>query len=175
MRARLNAARAGRVLGLLIAAGLCPGCRHAELKSGVFTKGGVQYRVGEIPPDWNQVGLRENDLAFVSKDKAHSMAVNSTCEGHEDASLQVLTQHLLAGFTERQLVNQEARPMDGRDSLRSHYIAKLDGVPIELLLVVMKKDGCVYDLTYLSPRGRFEDKRADFEQLLDRFRTEGRP
>jgi len=162
------------VLGVLFAAGLSGACRHGELRNGVYAKPGLRYRVGELPPDWKQVGIRENDLAFLSTDKAHSMAVNATCEGHEDASLQVLTQHLLMGFTDRQLVNQETRPLDGRDSLRSHYTAKLDGVPIELLLVVMKKDGCVYDFAYLSPRGRFDEKLADFERLLDQFKAEGR-
>ncbi len=161
--------------GLLIAAGLCSGCRHGELKNGVFAKSGVRYRVGEVPPSFKQVGLNDNDLAFVAKDSPHSMALNSTCEGYSDASLQVLTQHLLMGFTDRQLVSHEVRPMDGRESLRSHYIAKLDGVPIELLLVVLKKNGCVYDFTYLSPRGRFEEKLSSFELLLDQFRTEGRP
>lgn len=173
VRARPNAT-ARAFLGVLIAAGLSGGCRHGELRNGVFTKSGLRYRVGELPPDWKQVGVRENDLAFVSADRAHSMAVNATCEGHQDAPLQVLTQHLLMGFTERQLVSQETRPLDGRDSLHSHYTAKLDGVPIELLLVVMKKDSCVYDFTYLSPRGRFGEKLADFERLLDQFKAEGR-
>lgn len=116
--------------------------------------------------------MRENDLAFMAKDSTHSMAINSTCEGHEDAPLAVLTQHLLMGFTDRTRVSQELRPMDGRESLQSHYQARLDGVPIELLLVVMKKDGCVYDLTYLAPKGRFDEKLDSFERLLQQFRTE---
>ncbi len=160
---------------LLIAAGLFSGCRHGELKNGVFAKSDVRYRVGELPPNFNRVGLNDNDLAFVATDSPHSIALNSTCEGYGDASLQVLTQHLLMGFTDRQLVSHEVRQMDGRESLRSHYMAKLDGVPIELLLVVLKKNGCVYDFTYLSPRGRFEEKLSSFEQLLSQFRTEGRP
>ncbi|HME90251.1 MAG TPA: hypothetical protein VKE49_02425 [Myxococcaceae bacterium] len=161
------------LVAVLIAGGLC-GCRHGELKNGIYSKSGLRYRVGEVPTDWKQLNLRENDLAFVSDDNAHSMAVNATCEGYEDAPLPVLTQHLLMGFTDRQLVHQETRPMDGRESLRSHYIAKLDGVPVELLLVVLKKDGCVYDFTYVSPKGRFEEKLADFERMVDQFKTEGR-
>jgi hypothetical protein len=79
------------------------------------------------------------------------------------------------GFTERSLIEQETRELDGRESLRSHYRAKLDGVPVELLLVVTKKNGCVYDFTYISPVARYSEKLADFEGLLQNFHTEGKP
>ncbi len=159
-------------LTILVLWGLASGCRHGELRGTVFTKSGVQYRIGEVPPGWTQVSLQENDIALMSSATGHSIAINSTCEGYEDAPLPVLTQHLLMGFTDRNLIRQETAMLDGRESLRSHYTAKLDGVPVELLLVVMKKNGCIYDFTYLSPVGQFDQKVADFEQVLQGFRTE---
>ena len=83
-----------------------------------------------------------------------------------------MTQHLLMGFTDRHLIKQEAEMLDGREALRSHYTARIDGVPVELLLVVMKKNGCIYDFTYVSPVGRFEEKLPDFERLLEGFKVE---
>ncbi|HZN92666.1 MAG TPA: hypothetical protein VFB81_08165, partial [Myxococcales bacterium] len=59
------------------------------------------------------------------------------------------------------------------DSLRSRYRAKLDGVPVEMMLVVMKKNGCVYDFTHLSPPGRFDEKLESLKRVLAEFHAEG--
>lgn len=46
------------------------------------------------------------------------------------------------------------------------------GVPVELVLVVLKKDNCVYDFSYVSPLGRAAEHLSDFEALLRSFHEE---
>ncbi len=150
---------------------LVPACA-GHLTDGVFTRGDVRYRIGAIPSTWQTLNLRENDVAFISKDSPHTLAINATCEDHDDPPLDVLTRHLLMGFTARETISQTRESLDGREALRTHVTAKLDGVPVELILVVMKKDRCVYDFTYLSPVGRLDERAATFEQVLAHFRTE---
>lgn len=172
IRARQTLPRLGLAFCL---SGLVASCSHGRLERGSFIKSDVRYRIGEVPPGWKLVKLSGNDLAYQAVDSGHVMAVNSTCRDFEDAPLPVLTRQLLMGFSDRQLIQQETHPLDdGRDALFSRYDAKLDGVPTELQLVVMKKDGCVYDFIYLSPPGRFDEKRAVFDALLSQFRVEAR-
>ena len=76
------------------------------------------------------------------------------------------------GFTERQELSQQLVPLDGREALRSRHTAKLDGVPVELELVVLKKDGCVFDFTYVAPPGQAEARMPDFDALLAGFHAE---
>jgi hypothetical protein len=135
----------------------------------------VTYEVGELPPHWRLVRLEDNDLAYLDEASGHSLAVNATCEGHEDPPLSVLTQHLLIGFTERQETERRLFMLDGREALETRHFAKLDGVPVDLLFVVMKKDGCVYDFTYVSPPGRFDQYVADFRGLVQGFHARERP
>lgn len=150
-------------------------CGHqGAYNSGFYTKRGVQYYVGGVPAGWRLQNFKGNDIAYVADDSQHIIAINATCEEYEDAPLKVLTQQLLMGFTERQLVKQELRTLQERETLYSHYLAKMDGVPRELMLVVLKKDNCVYDFIYISPPGRFEEKLATFEDILQRFKTEPR-
>lgn len=154
-------------VGLLALASACAG----HLSGGVYTEGHLSYRIGALPSSWQEVHLNENDVAFVSKDSPHSLAINATCEGHDDPPLDVLTRHLLMGFTARDTLSQGLEQLDGREAMRTHVTAKLDGVPVELLLVVMKKDRCVYDFTYLSPVGRLAEREPDFELILKHFKT----
>jgi len=152
---------------------LLAGC--ASLAGGLFRKEGVAYRV--VAPDehaWRRVQLSENDLAWIARDSGDMLAVNATCKDFGDPSLEVLTNHLLIGFEDRELVAQKTETLDGREALRSTYHAKLDGVEVELELVVLKKNGCVHDFTFIAPRGTKDAHRAEFEALVAGFRQEAR-
>jgi hypothetical protein len=69
------------------------------------------------------------------------------------------------GTTERDFVSQETLPLDDREALHTLMRAKLDGVPMQYDIYVMKKDGCVYDLVYVAPPARFTAGAADFERF----------
>ena len=158
-----------RHLALLAALCLC-GCPTGALRGAVLEKDAVSYRLAlPSPDDWRQVGFADNDLAWTARRTAHILAVNATCGDHGDPSLEVLTNHLVFGFTDRALKERQQRTVDGRDALESHYAAKLDGVPVELGLLVVKKNGCVHDLTYVAPVGSFDAKKGDFERLIAGF------
>jgi hypothetical protein len=147
-------------------------CRSGGFQAGVYSKPGVRYAVTPPASGWRSVPVDESDLAWVSTTSEHSLAVDSTCDPGQDAPLEILTNHLLMGFTDRERVSEALEQIDGREALRSRYRAKLDGVPLELELVVLKKDGCVYDFFYQSPPGLSDDKHADFERLVHGFKTE---
>lgn len=104
-------------------------CSHHYYRQGTVQKDGIRYRIAPLGPAWRYVSLSENDAAFTARSSPHSIAVNATCKGHEDAPLEVLTQHLLMGFTDRVKIHQVKEPMEGREALRAHYQAKLDGGP----------------------------------------------
>ena len=103
--------------------------------------------------------------------------MNASCDTALDIPLVALTNHLLVGFTERSEVEPQALvQMDGREALRTHVVAKLDGVTRELLLTVLKKDECVYDFALLAPPGApFAQSLPAYDAMLGGFRTEPRP
>ena len=52
------------------------------------------------------------------------------------------------------------------------YQLNTEGVPVELYLVVVKKNGCIYDFIYQAPTERFQEHFATFRGFIDPFRTE---
>jgi hypothetical protein len=163
-----------RILQLLalLALPAMTGCHRVTFEDSVFSKPQVSYRVGKLPGYWHRVFVEGNDLAFSEADTGRAISINSTCEGHDDPPLEVLTRHLLMGFTEREELSQQLIALDGREALRSRYTAKLDGVPVELELVVLKKDGCVFDFTYVAPPAQAEVRMPDFNALIAGFHAE---
>ncbi len=157
------------LLGLIVMAPF--GCRGG-LSGGRFIKDGLSYQVVEPQgADWRRVSFADNDLAWLSS-RGHLISINATCTGHEDPSLEVLTTHLVMGFTEKEWGSRKTFELDGREALRSQLTAKLDGVPTALELVVLKKNGCVHDFSYVSPKGEEAVYQAQFDALVFGFSQE---
>ncbi|MCL2448516.1 MAG: hypothetical protein FWD17_06190 [Polyangiaceae bacterium] len=161
----------------LVAALVLAGCAHAEsFDGGVLRKGGLRIELGPVPETWRRISVRGADLAFRDDKRAGSTLFNVHCGGRDDdAPLGILTQNLIMGTTERDFESQEIMPFDGREAMRTRLRAKLDGVPMQYEIYVMKKDGCVYDLVYVAPPDRFEDGTADFERFAGGLRTAATP
>jgi hypothetical protein len=153
---------------------LLGGCRSVSLREGVVSTPDTRYRIGPIPADWHQVNLKDSDFSWVTSPPAYAFWVNSTCQDYEDIPLVALNRQLLIGFTDVHKLEQKTQTLDGRDALFSHYTAKMDGVERELELVVLKKDGCIYDFAYVAPVGGYEARHGQFQALVDGFATENK-
>lgn len=163
----------------LLSSGVCLvlllGCGPG-LREGRFLKDGLAYKViAPAEPAWRRIGFAENDLAWATKDTGHIIATNATCKDHGDPTLEVLTGHLLIGFDERTLTDRKPFTLDGRAALRSFYDVSIDGVPAEVEVVVLKKNGCIHDFTYVSPRGQRAAQQAAFDALVSGFAQETAP
>ncbi len=162
----------GRFLTVLLLSLALAGC-PSGVKNGYFVKGWLKYRVATPDPAvWTPVESAGNDLAWVNQKTGHVLAMNSTCEGHADPGLDVLTTHLLFGFTERELKKRETKMIDGREAMLSNYEAKLDGVEMEIDLAVLKKNECVHDFMYVAPKGRAAEFKGAFDRLISEFTAE---
>jgi len=164
------------LLPVLVALALAA-CAHSEtFEQGTLRKGELSVQLGPLPAGWRRVLVEGADLAFRDDDHDGSVLFDVRC-GHadDDAPLSILTEHLIMGTTERDFESQEIMPFDGREAMRTRLRAKLDGVPMQYEIYVMKKDGCVYDLVYVAPPDRFEDGTADFERFAGGLRTAATP
>lgn len=145
---------------------------RSTYRDGHFQSRQASYYVQAPGPGWQPLSFSGNDLAWGRGDSL--ISVNSECEGHGDPSLEVLTGHLLIGFEDREILDRERLQLDGRGALRTRALASLDGVPVELEMVVLKKDGCVYDLIHTAPRGSLSEGQSAFDAVVSSFRTEVR-
>jgi hypothetical protein len=152
------------------------GCAHAprgsyDAETRRLCAGDVCYRVGELP-GWRVVRQKGPEIAFFD-DRHNAIAqANATCRADaEVASLKVLTRHLLIGYTEVEVQHEEKVPMAAREALHTIVHAKLDGVPMVLDLYVLKRNGCIFDLSLAAPPDRYSIASADFARFVNGFGT----
>jgi hypothetical protein len=164
--------RASRFLAVAIV--LSAGCGGGgALIGNLYRDDEASYRIGELGAAWRRLDLEQNDLAWHNGDVGAIVQVNATCDPLSDAPLSALTNHLLIGFTDREFLSSEVVPLDGREALRSHVTAKLDGVPRELLFYVLKKDECTYDFALVAPPGdAYTRAEQEFERFVASFTTD---
>lgn len=146
----------------------------ASFMGGVYRDAEATYRVGELGAGWESVRMPQNDLAWHNASLGAIVQVNATCDPFTDVPLPSLTNHLLIGFTDREMLSSDPVDLDDREALRSHVVASLDGVPRELLLFVLKKDECTYDFALIAPTGEsYAAAEPVFERFVASFSTEG--
>lgn len=154
------------LLGLVLAA-----CSSATFDGSIYRHADVQYRVGRLPAGWSQLKIEDAQLAFRHAEGGTLLA-NAWCgtDHIEDLPLDVLTNHLLFGVEATRTIQRTPFSLDARAALRSHIVGTMDGVPVELDLVVVKKDGCTYDFQLVTGvTGDYEKRRPDFEAFYGAF------
>jgi len=160
------------VAALLLGVLALAGCPAVKVRNDEVSKERTRYRFGDPGPDWRRVSLTDVDVAWVRDSSGHTLSVNSMCQDYQDAPLAALRRQQLVGFTQTERVEEREEMLDGRAALFSRWRARMDGVPVELGLWTLKKDGCIYDFTYTSPRDAYEEQSQALAKLVQGFGTE---
>lgn len=148
-------------------------CGGPHFDGRLYRSDELSFRVGPQPKDWQSVRVDGALLAFRDRRVGTTVAVNGRCglDG-DDVPLGALTHHLFLHFTARQIVRQETIQMDGRAALRTELLAELDGVPRRFVVIVLKKDGCVYDFVWIAVPNAPVQATAEFQDFVRGFTTE---
>jgi hypothetical protein len=151
---------------------LLAGCGGTSFDGRVFRNDELSFRVLRVPSSWHAIEAPGSLLAFRDDRTPASVSVSGRCgKDGDDVPLESLTHHLFLNFTERKVVGQERLTLDGREALKSELVAKLDGVPKQFMVYVLKKNGCVYDFAYVAPAGAAAEGQTDFVAFVESFST----
>ncbi len=171
-----------RRLALGFLGGLCvllAGCSSAQFNGTEYRDKEVAFRLGPVSPALRVLQADDAKVAFQNDQAGATVAVSARCGlDSDDVPLQALAQHLFLQLTERELIDEKKLTLDGRDALELEILASLDGVPRHFVVVVLKKNGCVYDFLHVDAGGNssnLQDSRADFRAMVYGFRTLERP
>jgi hypothetical protein len=159
-------------------AAVAAGCVHhlprghveAEGDADRVCAGKVCYRVGALGGKWRLVHQESASVGFFSDEVGGVIEANATCrDDAEAAPLSTLMHQMLIGYTDRKIESQVTVPLDQREALRTRIAVRLDGVPMTLDVYVMKRNGCIFDLSYAAPPDAFARGAADFQRFVDGF------
>jgi hypothetical protein len=140
-----------------------------------YQNGAIDFRLGHVPSEWRQIEIDDTAVAFRDDGAQSTTAINARCgKDAEDVPLVALRRHLFLHFTERDVLTEETFELDGREALKSEIAADLDGVRKHFLVVVLKKDGCVYDFLGIYAEPPDDAARQTFSAVVSGFSTKGK-
>lgn len=170
-----------RLAALFAVAGLVvPGCRSSWNGGELYTpkwepawvkaREEAAFRVGLPGEGWKVHREQDSQVAWYHPDRKAIIQVHSQCQEHGDSDLESFTDHLRIDSTDWQVLQQRYIRVVDREALRSTVMAAFDGAPpVKLELIVVKKNGCVFDLDYLAAPANFDGGLGDYEKVVAGF------
>ncbi len=155
----------------LLGASVVSACGGATFAGGIYSDDEATYRVGPLDRAWKRAEVDDNDLAFY-REGIGTISVNATCDEYEDVPHAALVNHLLFGTTQRQFRTEEMVQLDGRGAYHVLVSAELDGVAMLIDVYVIKKSGCVYDLSLIASEVTHPQALATFQAFVQGFSTD---
>jgi hypothetical protein len=128
----------------------------------------------ETQKDPNVTSTEVADIAFQSKRTSSIISINSACRESYKVrapTLQTLTHELLLGFTdiktqmERDVMIQQKYP-----ALETTVQGKINDEETKLRTIVLRRNNCVYDLTYVARPERFADQEPVYINFVESLR-----
>ncbi|OGQ47907.1 MAG: hypothetical protein A3H42_01340, partial [Deltaproteobacteria bacterium RIFCSPLOWO2_02_FULL_46_8] len=121
-------------------------------KQSVYLSKDRFYRVGPLSAEWKQTASKNKaGVYFHNKVTGARIATEAICgAAFEDLSLKILTEQVLSELQNVKKQKQENWMLSDRAALYSIYSAALDGVPVQLNILVTKKDQCQFDFWAVS-------------------------
>ncbi len=111
------------------------------------------------------------DHAWKNEKNGNSISYLSECNTVADPSLENIHRGLVSSIDNVANIEKQLFQFNGRESLRSTATGQVDGVSSKFDLVVFKKNGCTYILSYVATEANFDSNHKDFDRFLDGFKS----
>ena len=141
-------------------------------KNGEADAGKARFTVRRLPPPWKEPRRLLKQLVYENDPLAATIVVDALCgPKYDDAPLNRLAAELFQRLDKPKIRSEKTVTLDGRSAVRMDGNGAVDGVPLEMSVVVMKKNFCLYDFSYFAPPQTFSQGKRDFEDFLNGFET----
>ncbi|MGQ0794304.1 MAG: hypothetical protein ACT4NX_09535 [Deltaproteobacteria bacterium] len=170
----LNSCAIVEFAGHYAAADSTPG----RLKGRVYTNKFTSYEIGGLSKSWKQIDIEGGDIAYLNPGIPATITVNSTCnkQGKKvNYSLKALSENLIIGIAERNVVSRGEITISGEPAMESVYSGKLDSSDVKIAVAVMKSLSCIYDMSYASAPAGFDGGVGEFREFVAKFRLLEKP
>lgn len=99
---------------------------------------------------YTELKVQSADRSWQNSKNGNTISYMSTCETASEPTLEVLSTIALDGVEDLKIVEKKKFNYNGREALNTILLGRVDGVPIQADLTVLKKNNCVFNITYIG-------------------------
>lgn len=149
---------------------LLGGCVSVSLPGKkVISAKDVQFEAPSSP--YKEIKMAGVDKAWLSERSGNTISYFSECGNSADPSLEILESDALSAINDLTVLKADTKEFNGRESRQTVAAGKLDGIPVKMSLVLLKKNGCNYTLSYGGTAAQFDQEQTAFENFKRNFRA----
>jgi hypothetical protein len=156
--------------GLLLALLLLPACVPAAWRKAKAMEG--RYLTGSPGEGWAPVPPGAADKAWFNDHLGASIYTDSNCgPRYQEERIEDLSTEWTVGFRNLKLLKEDYVTVGDRQGILRVQSGTLDGVPVQLGLLVANKNACNYDFVYISPPPVFEQGWDAYQAVYSGFKS----
>lgn len=145
-------------------------CVSVKIPNGKVTPAeDVELKTPLAP--FKEIKIGNSDKAWFSATTGNTISYSSECGGNSDLSLQQIETDSLSALSNLEIIKVEEFTYNGRAARQSLAQGQVDGIPVQLSLLVFKKNGCNFTLSYGGTKKNFEAEKHFFDTFKDHFKA----
>ncbi|WII72403.1 hypothetical protein QJS83_00795 [Bdellovibrio sp. 22V] len=123
------------------------------------------------PSPFQEIKADSSDKAWLSGKTGNTISFLSECGGGADPSLEQLEVDSLGAINKVKVLQSDETMFNGRAARQSTAQGQIDGVSVQMALLVFKKNGCNYTLSYGGVAKQFSVEEDVFEKFKQSFKA----
>ncbi len=117
------------------------------------------------PSPYTELQVQAADKSWQNSNNGNTISFMSNCDQSSEPTLEILSKMALDGVENLKIVEQKKVNYNGREALSTVLLGRVDGVPIQADLTVLKKNNCVFNVTYIASIHTFMNDLASFKKF----------
>lgn len=159
------------VFSYLVLIAATSSCVSVGLKQKAADKS-KSYSFTQPSGNFEKIKSVQADLAFQDPTTGHTIAMISECSDSLDPSIESLESEITSSIQNAKAISQTEVMTNSRSGRHSLFSGTMDGVPVNIEILVFKKSSCAYTLTLMGREKGFENQRKYFENFKKGFKAE---
>lgn len=120
-------------------------------------------------PPFEEITSVHADRAWQNTKNGNSISFLSECNDPNEPSLDSVQRDYYSDFSSLQISLAEDTKMDGRHAVRIEGAGLIEGVATQIRMVVFKKNGCLYTISFIGLQTAFAADRPEFDSFVGSF------
>jgi hypothetical protein len=160
------------ILNRLFILSLCcvSGCVSVNLGAGKSERA-AQVEFTSPASPFSPIHSKNADGAWQNRHNGNSISYLSNCNDPVDPPLDMVTRELFAELSNLNILRNELSTFNGREALIEEVEGYVEGIKTRIHAVVLKKNNCIYTLTYVGVSSAFENDHPQFDAFLRNFKA----
>lgn len=137
--------------------------------SKIASAKGVRFSSPGFP--FKQIKVANSDRSWLSEKTGNTISFLSECGSNVDLSISQIETDSLSALNKVEVLQAEVTEYNGREAHKTLVTGELDGIPVQLALLVFKKNNCNYTLSYSGVKKNFASEESYFQNFINDFKA----